>query len=170
MTVPFISTSGPPLLPVFIVASVWIKLKNCWPCSVLIDLPRPLTIPSVAVGPPLMSKALPRVMTQSPTRMSLVSDSVANGSPIGINLENRDIGSDVLADDRCRVSLAVRQVRLELLGTPYDVLVRSDVPVGSNDESRARALIPERGEEPANKPFRGYGYDPGFDLFDHIGQ
>ena len=81
MTVPFISTSGPPLLPVLIVASVWIKLKNCWPCSVLIDLPRPLTIPNVAVGPPFISKAFPRVMTQSPTRMSLVSDSVANGSP-----------------------------------------------------------------------------------------
>ncbi len=62
-------TSGPPELPGFIEASVWIASGMLIPPSSIVRL-RALTTPLVTVGPPGRLRAWPMAITSSPTRRS----------------------------------------------------------------------------------------------------
>jgi hypothetical protein len=60
------SIRGPPLLPGFIAASVWMRSRR-GPLGPPIDLLRVETTPTVTVGPPKGPTGLPRVTTHWPT-------------------------------------------------------------------------------------------------------
>jgi hypothetical protein len=74
-TLPDRSNSGPPELPGLIDASVWISPVRCAPVSVSIERSRAETMPSVTVGPPVRSRALPTATTRWPTFSVLESPS-----------------------------------------------------------------------------------------------
>ena len=66
---------GPPLLPGLITVSVWTRSYSSEPPPALMVRPRAETTPTVTVGPPGRSSALPMAITHSPTRGGAPSSS-----------------------------------------------------------------------------------------------
>ena len=94
--------------------------------------------------------------TQSPTRASsLLPSATAAGS--GIDLEHRDVGVGIAADDLGLELAPVEQPDRDLLGAFDHVVVGEDVAVGRDDEAGAAALLDlgllaERGEKKRSMP------------------
>ncbi len=79
MTMPLESSSGPPLLPGFKAASVWITLSTKCPVMLRSVRPRALMTPAVTVES--KPKGLPIATTNWPTRKPADSPSWAWGRP-----------------------------------------------------------------------------------------
>ena len=78
ITVPRASRSGPPELPGFMAASVWIASSMVYWFGASMGRPMPLTMPDVALMP--TSRGLPMAMTGSPTPTASESPSVSGSS------------------------------------------------------------------------------------------
>ncbi len=97
------------------------------------------TMPSVTEPP--RPKGLPIAITQSPTIGSVAVAELDEGQIVaGVDLEDREIGLRVGADDLGRPARAVSQENLDLVGALDDVIVGDDDAVGADDEAGAEAL------------------------------
>src|SRR6059058_1774265 len=122
MTWPDMFASGPPELPGLIAASVWTaSITVSWP-----PLPPPartgrcseLTMPEVTV--PASSNGEPMATTDWPTRRSSEPD-LHRGQPVdAVDLDDRDVGRRVAADDLRRRLLAVLEHGLDLAAVRGD--------------------------------------------------
>ena len=157
MTSPRTLTSGPPELPGLMAASVWMK-------SWMLPWPRP--------GRPLSARPLALTMPRGDREGEPFAERIADGQHpladagvvavaerhrrqrLGVDLEDRDVGVGIGADDLGLELPPVEQPDRDLLGALDHVVVGQDVAVGRDDEARAAALLDlgllaeARGEEP----------------------
>ena len=102
MTLPDMSTSGPPELPGLMAASVWMNFWNCLarPEASRSSMERFLaeTMPAETVCE--RPKGLPMARTQSPTcAPSRVAELDGGEGLLGVDLDDGDVGVGVDADD-----------------------------------------------------------------------
>ena len=105
--------------------------------------PRAETMPAVTVPP--RPNGLPTASTQSPTRGG-VSGKLDEGEVVAaVDLDQREIGARIGADDLGGVGLAVVGRDLDAVGLLDDVVVGDGVAVGRDEEARALGLAEARG-------------------------
>ena len=142
MTSPAASISGPPELPGLIAASVWITSvirkpltsAGIWRC-----LAETTPVVSVRSRP----KGLPIATTGSPTcdvRGRAPSFSGLRPRPFGVDLQHREVGRAIAAEDLGLDLLVVLELDGDLGGVVDHVGVGEDRPVGVDHEARARRL------------------------------
>ena len=151
ITSPLASSSGPPELPGLIEASVWIALSIANSVSDWIERSVAETIPieSDCCSP----NGLPIAATGSPTANSSRSEMFRwlQVEAVRVDLDQRDVGVGIEADDVRRHAVAVAQLDVDLLRLPRlpaavalaaggdDVGVGDDLALVADDESGALA-------------------------------
>ena len=99
------------------------------------------TMPRVTVPP--RPKGLPTAITSSPTRTWSLSPSASSGRSVGVDLEQREVGLLVGADDLGVELAVVGEAHLHRLGVVDHVVVGDDVAVALHHEARAeRHAVP----------------------------
>ena len=93
-------TSGPPLLPGLMAASVWMKFCHLRSSSPRSRLCRPLALTMPRVTLWLRPKGLPTASTKSPISSASLSPSRAGGQVAGIDRQHGDVGFAVAPDLR----------------------------------------------------------------------
>ena len=136
ITRPRLSSSGPPLLPGFRAASVWITLSTRWPVmlrkvrpSALIDAGRHRRIEAerTADRHHELADAQARRFAELRMRQSR-----------GIGLHDRDVGPGVGPDHAARDLSAVVQAHPHAARAAHDVMVGEQKAVGREQKPRAR--------------------------------
>ena len=135
---PLLSTSAPPELPGLMAASVWMKFSKVLMPSWL--RPSALTMPEVTVWP--TSNGLPMASTTSPTWMLVGVAEGDHRQPVEVDLQHRDVGLGVGADQPGLGLAAVRQLHLDVVGALDDMVVGEQVAFGRDDHARAEADLP----------------------------
>ena len=146
-TSPSALTSGPPELPRLIAASVWIAPAISKPVSDVIERSVADTTPTDSdCGSP---NGEPIAATGEPTRRSraVPSSQRAQRQAGGVDLQQRDVGVGVVADDPRRHLVAVGERDVDLLrladraplALGHDVGVRRDLAAPVEHEARAEA-------------------------------
>ena len=134
ITSPSRLTSGPPLLPGLMAASVWMKSSRS-----VMPRPRPLALTMPAVTVPSRPKGWPRASTQSPTSTSLLLPSLASGSepPALMRTMARSVLGSVL------ISLGLE---FPPVGQPHGDIAAAgdDVVIGKNNARTDRRSRPSR--------------------------
>ena len=131
---PAMFTSGPPELPGFTAASVWMKSKPGAATSS--GAPLRLTMPkdTVCSSP----KGWPSARTNSPTRSRFESPSSATGKPGRVDLHQGQVHAIVEADHAAGEAAAVGELDLDALGLFHHMRIGHEIAVLANDEARAR--------------------------------
>ena len=134
-------TSAPPELPALIAASVWMKSSN----RAMSSWPRPvaLTMPIVTVW--LSPSELPIASTTSPTSSVSERPSADLGQVGQVDLQQRELGVRILADELRHGDSAVGQLHENLVGVADHMPVRDDVACAIDDDAGAepRAAHPQ---------------------------
>ena len=140
-TLPFRSSSGPPELPWLIAASVWIASSMA---KLFGDGDLAVQRADDARGDRLLEAegAADRnhAVTDFQLRRVAELERLERGRR-GVDVEDRDVGRRVAADDRRVVGLAVPEGHLDRLGAVDDVLVRDHVALLVVDEAGALRLL-----------------------------
>ena len=103
--------------------------------------PFALMMPEVTVKVRPSPSGLPTARTHSPTRSRSLSPSVARGETGGVDLQHRDIGVGIGADDLGGELTAVEQADGDLVGALDHMVVGEDVAILGHDEPGAAALL-----------------------------
>src|SRR5437588_9633179 len=69
--------------------------------------------------------------------LAAVAESHIRQRFVGFNLQERDVGLGIAANDSCRVLAVILQSYFDLAGVADDVAVRHHIPRGINDEPGA---------------------------------
>ena len=122
ITRPWLSSSGPPLLPGFRAASVWITLSTRWPVMLRKVRPRALITPG---GHRRIEaeRAADRDHELADAQAGRFSE-LCMRQARGIGLHDRDVGPGVGPDHPARDLPAVVQPNAHAARTPDDVMVR----------------------------------------------
>ena len=122
-------------------ASVWRKSSKL-PSPGPVARPLALTMPMVTVWP--RPSGLPKASTTSPTRMASESPNGSTAQALGLDLENGQVAGRV-APHHLRVEgPSVGKIDLDLLRVLDHVVVREDVAVGADHDSRPEAALTMR--------------------------
>ena len=119
-------TRAPPELPGLIAASVWMNDRSEPPSGVLRATAE--TMPLVTVWP--MPNGLPIASTRSPTSSRSESPSGSVGSAVGLDVQEREVGGLVGADQLGPELAPIGQHHHDLVGILDHVVIGDDQTVG----------------------------------------
>ena len=138
MTWPSRLNSGPPELPGFTAASVWMKVTNECRCHPAADAPMALTTPAVT----LFSKpnGEPMAITHWPGRSCAGIAEAHRRQAGGGDLDQRHVAALVDADDLGHELAPVGELDRHFRGIGDHVRIGEHVAVGTDDEPRADAM------------------------------
>ena len=134
ITSPDDATSGPPELPGFSAASVWITSSIRRPCRERSDRPSAETTPAVTVDS--KPSGLPIAMTRWPRRNVFESPSARQPCHPGYRLEQCEIGIGIVAEHVRLGRMPVGERHFHPTCASDDVAVRHDQTVAGDDDAR----------------------------------
>ena len=138
-TLPAESSSGPPLLPGLMAASVWIKPSSVRSFSPRMLRPSELTMPVVKV--PSRPNGLPMASTFWPTCSPSESPRCSEGSfARGCDLQQRQVVGFVAAQQLRLVARLIGQRHFQLALIGHHVAVGENLAVRADQEARALVL------------------------------
>ena len=133
ITSPSRFTSGPPLLPGLMAASVWMKSSRS-----VMPIPRPFALTMPAVTVPSSPNGSPRANTQSPTSTLLaVAEPGRRKRARALDAKDGQVGLRIGLDVDGLELPAVVQADHDLAAAGHDVVVRQDDAAGIDDHARA---------------------------------